>query len=170
MFLCSLSSTTTSLYLPSTRFVRLFFQLVFLVLLFLIYSNYEEVVGEVKAFHAKVFPPSLPPAPTWNATRWSQTSLWLRQPQWVGTLTHIIMTSNAKGSNLMMFRSNIGIFKMQTSHHFHQSRSGSPASPSADENTKQNNVVALKLPSACLGPLAPCHPSLCLWQAIPGEY
>ena len=75
MLLCSLSSTTTSLYLPSTRFVRLFLQLVFVVLLFLIYSNYEEVVGEVKAFHAKIFPPSLPPAPTWNATRWSQTSL-----------------------------------------------------------------------------------------------
>ena len=57
----------------------------------------------------------------------------------------------------------------QRSHHINQGRSGNPASTAANKDIKHNNIVAiLQLPSACLGPMAPCHPSLCLWKAIPG--
>jgi len=67
---------------------------VFVFLLFLLYSNYEEVVGEVKAFHTKIFPPSLPPAPTWNATRAAVATL----PQLLPTRTSSTTTSSPSSS------------------------------------------------------------------------
>jgi len=53
----------------SARCVRLILQLLLLLALVLLYSHQEELLGEVKAIQAKLFPPSLPPAPTWTATR-----------------------------------------------------------------------------------------------------
>ena len=49
--------------------MRLILQLLLLLALVLLYSHQEELLGEVKAIQAKLFPPSLPPAPTWTATR-----------------------------------------------------------------------------------------------------
>ena len=56
-------------YFIKTRCVRLILQLVLLVALLLLYSHHEELLGEVKSIQAKLFPPSLPPTPTWKATR-----------------------------------------------------------------------------------------------------
>ena len=58
-----------------TRCVRLLLQLLIVVVIFLLYSYQEEAMGELKAFHAKIFPPSLPPSPTWTATRAALKSL-----------------------------------------------------------------------------------------------
>ena len=49
--------------------MRLILQLVLLVALVLLYFHQEELLGEVKAIQAKLFPPSLPPTPTWKSTR-----------------------------------------------------------------------------------------------------
>ena len=38
-------------------------------MLVLLYTHEEELLGEVKAIHTCLFPPSLPPAPTWKATK-----------------------------------------------------------------------------------------------------
>ena len=38
-------------------------------MLVLLYTHEEELLGEVKAIHTSLFPPSLPPAPTWKATK-----------------------------------------------------------------------------------------------------
>ena len=51
------------------RVVRLLLQLLLVVVLVLLYFHQEEALGEVKAVHARLFPPSLPPAPTWKATK-----------------------------------------------------------------------------------------------------
>ena len=65
----------TAAYFVLGRFVRLLLQLLIIVLLVLLYCNQEEALGEVKSFHARLFPPSLPPAPTWKATKAALGSL-----------------------------------------------------------------------------------------------
>ena len=65
----------TATYFVLGRFVRLLLQLLIIVLLVLLYCNQEEALGEVKSFHARLFPPSLPPAPTWKATKAALGSL-----------------------------------------------------------------------------------------------